>query len=394
MMTRAIFLFVVLGIGLFIGTQFSGQQGYVLISIANETVEMSVTTLVIFIVGVLAVLFGLEYVIKKTLNMSSTTWNWFSVRKLKRARRNTNEGIVKLLEGDWQGAERKVIRWANHHDMPLLCYLIASEAAQEMGDENKRDKYLELAQQQDSSNLAVQLTKARQQVRERDFSHALETLSGLLRENSSNPMVLNLLKVTYIHLERWSLLLEIMPKLTKAKLIDAEERSKLSKQAQCGIIEQVAKTEGSEGAVAFWNSLTRKVRQDSDIVVCLAKQLIERHADSDAYTLVVESLKKQHNKVLIQLIPEIKLADNHPAIMMLKGFVKKNAEDVTSHSTLAKMYILDEKWGEAQQHLEKALLIRADVSDYSDLAMVLEKQNLTHAANDVSRQALTLISAR
>ncbi len=67
-MVRLIFLFVVLGAGLFVGTQFSGQQGYVLISIANKTIEMSVTTLVIFVIAALAALFLLEYVVK----------NWFT----------------------------------------------------------------------------------------------------------------------------------------------------------------------------------------------------------------------------------------------------------------------------------------------------------------------------
>ncbi|MGR5471477.1 heme biosynthesis protein HemY, partial [Vibrio astriarenae] len=56
-MVRLIFLFVILGVGLFVGTQFSGQQGYVLISIANKTIEMSVTTLVIFVIATLAALF-------------------------------------------------------------------------------------------------------------------------------------------------------------------------------------------------------------------------------------------------------------------------------------------------------------------------------------------------
>ncbi|MCA2429209.1 heme biosynthesis protein HemY, partial [Vibrio chemaguriensis] len=64
-MIRLIFLFVVLGAGLFAGTQFSGQQGYVLISIANKTIEMSVTTLVIFVIAALTGLFLLEYLIKK-----------------------------------------------------------------------------------------------------------------------------------------------------------------------------------------------------------------------------------------------------------------------------------------------------------------------------------------
>lgn len=136
-MFRIVFLFIVLGLGLFAGTLFSDQQGYVLISFANTTTEMSVTTLVIFVIAALAALFLLEFIIKRSLRATSATWNWFSIRKLKRARRYTNEGIIKLLEGDWKAAEKKVTRWANHHDMPLLCYLIASEAAQGMGDDSK-----------------------------------------------------------------------------------------------------------------------------------------------------------------------------------------------------------------------------------------------------------------
>ena len=71
-MFRLIFLFVVLGAGLFVGTQFSGQQGYVLISIAEKTIEMSVTTLVVFVIAALAGLFLLEYLIKKLVYASST----------------------------------------------------------------------------------------------------------------------------------------------------------------------------------------------------------------------------------------------------------------------------------------------------------------------------------
>lgn len=391
-MIRAIFLFAVLGIGLFLGTQFSGQQGYVLISIADKTIEMSVTTLVIFMVALLAGLFSLEYLIKKTLYMSSTTWNWFSVRKIKRARRYTNEGIVKLLEGDWQTAEKRVTRLVNHHDMPLLCYLIASEAAHEMGDTSKRDKYLELAMQQEDAKLAVQLTKARQNVRDKAFEQALAELVEIKDDFPNNAMMMNLLKTVYIHLNMWQPLLEIMPKLTKVKLISQQEQADLFKQAQCGMIAEVASLKGSEGAIAHWNSLPRKLRQDSEIVGCLAKQLMLRHADSEAYTLVVEFLKKQRDDSLLALIPQMKLVDPYPAIVLLQEMIKKDENDASARSAIAQFYVKEQKWADAQQQLEKALTVRTNVTDYAQLAMVLEKQNLNHAAGDVSRKALTLIN--
>lgn len=393
-MIRFIFLFTVLGLGLYAGTQFSGQQGYVLISIANTTIEMSVTTLVIFMVAALAGLFGLEYLIKKSLYATSATWNWFSVRKMKRARRYTNEGIVKLIEGDWQAAEKKVTRWANHHDMPLLCYLVASEAAQEMGDEQKRDRYLALADKQDSSGLAVQLTRARLLVRTERFSDALAVLEPLKSAYPANPVLLGLLKTCYLKLKQWKPLLDLLHKLEKAKLIDSSEREALFLDGQCGLMEELAQQQGSEGVMTHWNSaLSRKERQNSRLVACLARQLMARKADSQAFMILREALKKRTDDTLVALLPELNLPDAHSVEVLLQGITKKQPESAAAYSALAQLAMRAEQWPQAQQLLEKALSLRADVSDYAHLADVLERQHMSQAASDVSRQALTLINS-
>ncbi|WP_104400927.1 heme biosynthesis protein HemY [Vibrio penaeicida] len=390
-MIRAIFLFVFLGIGLYAGTQFSGQQGYVLISIADKTIEMSVTTLVIFIIGILAALFGLEYLIKKLLYTSSATWNWFSVRKMKRARRYTNEGIIMLLEGDWKGAEKKVTRWANHHDMPMLCYLVASEAAQGLGDKSKRDHYLGLASKQENSDLAVELTRAKQLVRDSQYELALDTLYSLRDRYTANPIVIELLKTVYEELALWQNTIDLLPQLKKAKLIDPIEHDSLMLKAQCGLLADVAQQKGSEGLLAYWNGLPKKARQDETLVHCLLEQLIERKADSQAYIIVRDRLKKQPDDKLYSLISEMNLPDLHPAVVLLQGALQKDGESAIVHSTLAQLLMRQENWSEAQYHFEQALKLRQDISDYAYLADVLEKQQLTQAAGDVSRKALSLI---
>lgn len=392
-MIRWIFLFLVLGAGLFVGTQFSGQQGYVLISIANKTIEMSVTTLVIFVIALLAALFGLEYLFKKLVYASSTTWNWFNVRKQKRSRRYTNEGIVKLLEGDWKGAEKKVTRWANHHDMPLLCYLVASQAAHEQGNKDERDKYIELASQQDNSQLAVELTKAKQQISERNFEAAFDTLSTLKGNYPNNTAVLGLLKTTYVELKLWQPLIELTPKLVKSKIITAEEQVALEQKAQCGLLHDVAKQQGSEGLISHWNKLSRKQKQNTHLVSCFVKQLIARKADSEAFTVIKENIAKSETNELYTLLPELNLADHHPVVVMLEKAVKKDDSNAEAHSALAQFYLREQKWTEAQAHFEKALELRSNVSDYGYLSDALEKQNLTKAAHEVSRKALGLVKS-
>ncbi|MGF1698596.1 heme biosynthesis protein HemY [Vibrio lamellibrachiae] len=391
-MFRSIFLFVVLGLGLFAGTQFAGQQGYVLISVANKTIEMSVTTLVIFIIATLAALFLLEFLIKKALRTSSTTWNWFSVRKLRRSRRYTNEGIIKLLEGDLKVAEKKVMRWANHHDMPLLCYLVASEAAQGMGDKQKRDHYLTKASEQENAHLAVELTKAKQQVREAEYELAFDTLSNLKNEYPNNSILLNLLKTVYLELKLWQPLIELSPKLIKAKLIGSEEQAAILQKAQCGLLAEIAVQKGSEGLITHWDKLPKKVKTDSHLITCFIKQLIGRKADNEAYIVLKESLKKHTTPELFELLPEMNLTDTHPPIQLLKTTIKKDNTNASAHSALAQFYLRESNWKDAQTHLETALSIRSNVSDYAYLADALEKQDMSKAAHEVSKKALMLVN--
>ncbi|MGC9421311.1 heme biosynthesis protein HemY [Vibrio sp.] len=391
-MIRLLFLFIVLGLGLFAGTQYAGQQGYVLISIANKTLEMSVTTLVILMIATLAGLFFLEYLIKKLLRASSTTWNWFSVRKQRHSRRYTNEGIVKLLEGDWKQAERKVTRWANYHDMPQLCYLIAAEAAHGMGKTKQRDHYLALAAQQKDAALAVELTRAKQQLSEKNWSAALDTLTQLHRDHPDHLMIIKLLKQVYLALEQWQPLLDLLPKLVKAQLLTRSEAEQLTLTAQQGILTTVASEKGSEGLLTYWSGLPKKLKNQPAMVATLVQQLMKRKADHQAFTLIKEGLKKQPSPELYALLPQLNIPDHHPITAFLQQQLRQDSNNPDLHSALGQLLLRSQQWQDAQQHLEKALSIRPDASDYAYLAEVLDQQNRPQAAHDVARKALSLFT--
>lgn len=392
-MIRLLLLAIVLVGGLIVGTTFADQQGYVLISVADTTIEMSLTTLVIFIGALIAGLFLLEIIVKRILSVSNFTRGWFSARHLRKARYNTFKGMIKLHEGEWKEAERLITKGGRHNDFPLLNYLAAAEAAQGRKQIVQRDKYLQLASEQSDSRLAVALTSAKLQMREEQYEFALATLQSVKVDYPRNPVLLELLKECYLALNEWQALKHIIHPLIKANLISDQQALELEEKAECGLMELIASKQGTAGLLEHWNALPKKLKKHVPVLVCLIKQLHSRKADSEAYIILRDNLKKYSDDRLVALLPTLNLADYHPATVLLESMANYDARNPVIQSTLGQLYMRAEKWQPAREHFEAALEVREDMSDYAYLARVLDKQNRKQAAADLSRKALTMMGS-
>ena len=81
---------------------------------------MSLTTLVIFFVVALAIIYTLEWIVTRFFRLSNNTYNWFSRRKRVKAQRQTLEGLMKMNEGDYAKAEKLIGKNAKHSAEPVL----------------------------------------------------------------------------------------------------------------------------------------------------------------------------------------------------------------------------------------------------------------------------------
>ncbi|OAN19164.1 heme biosynthesis protein HemY [Photobacterium jeanii] len=389
-MIKLLLLVAALIAGIVVGPMLAGNQGYVLISAANQTIEMSLTTLILLVVVLLGAFFLIENILKRVFSLSSSTRGWFMGRKVRKARALTSNGLMKVIEGDWKQAEKLVVKAAKHSDTPLLNFLAAAEAAQGQGDTAQRDDYLRQASDIDQQNLAVALTRAKLQMRQKEYEQAQATLREIQQSHSRNPIMLGLLKECYVQLEDWKPLLALLPQLEKQHVINSDEAVVLANKAECGLMAHIAQHGGSDGLMGHWNSLSRKDKQRPELVACFVRQMIAKKADSEAYTVLRDSLKKQSNDTLIGLVAELDLPDRHPAIVRLQDLLRYDSNNAVTHSTLGQLFMREQKWEEAKSHFEQAVAIRPDVTDYAHLVSVLEKLNDEQGAANVSRQALTL----
>ncbi|PSV42725.1 heme biosynthesis protein HemY [Photobacterium indicum] len=389
-MIKLLLLVAALIAGIVVGPMLAGNQGYVLISAANQTIEMSLTTLILLVVVLFGVFFLVETILKRLLSAGSSTRGWFSGRKVRKARVQTSNGLMKVIEGDWKQAEKLVVKSAKHSDTPLLNYLAAAEAAQGQGNATLRDQYLLQAAELDDNSLAVALTRAKLQYRQAQYEQALATLQDIKQNNSRNPILLALLKDCYIQLEDWQPLLNLLPQLEKTGVLTTQQATDLELQAECGLMAHIGQHSGSDGLMGHWNALSRKAKQRPELICCFVKEMIKRKADSEAYTVLCDSLKKQTDPRLISLVAELNLPDVHPAIVRLQDLLRFDSSNPATHSALGQLFIREQKWEEAKTHFEQAIKLGPTVSDYAYLVEVLDKLNDNQGAADVSRQALTL----
>lgn len=389
-MIKILLLVLTLIAGLAVAPHIAGNQGYVLITIADNIFEMSVSTLLVLFFILVCALFTLEFILRKLFAIPTSANKWILTRKTSKARELTNSGLLKLLEGDWKQAEKLVVKGAEHADAPLLNYLAAAEAAQYRGDVESRDHYLQLASDYKGNSLATSLTRAKLQFHQGQYEQALASLKDLQESHPRNKILLSLLKDTYVQLNDWQALLKLMPTLTRNDVLTEKQASQLSVDAECGLMTHIVNQQGTAGLLKHWSGLSRQNKHQTPIVAFLVKELIKQESDSAAYTILREAIKKRPDEELISLIPQLNLTDYHPVINKLNELLKVNENNAAIHSALGQLYYRTNSWENARKHFEKTLEGRQNVNDYAWLVDTLEKLDDTGTANQISREALKI----
>ncbi|SQC49212.1 HemY-like protein [Klebsiella pneumoniae] len=105
-MLKILLLFALLIAGIVLGPMIAGHQGYVLIQTDNYNIETSVTGLVIILILAMVVLFAIEWLLRRIFRTGAHTRGWFVGRKRRRARKQTEQALLKLAEGDYQQVEK------------------------------------------------------------------------------------------------------------------------------------------------------------------------------------------------------------------------------------------------------------------------------------------------
>ncbi len=378
-----------------IGLAVSGDPGYVQIVYREWTLE---TSLVLLVIVLLLAFFAFHYVLRLWTAMRRFPKRLAHLQKqkrLNRARTALTHGLVKLAEGDWAVAEKELTKHTEHSETPLINYLAAARAAQEQGADDRRDNYLQLAQQcKPGHDVATGLTQATLQIAHRQTGQALTTLHKLRGTAHKNTAVLKLLMALYIESQEWQHLLELLPDLRRLGVIDNQRADDLEGTAHAKLLARAAQGPDSLALVKTWQQVPQKLRQHESILSEYASALIAQGAGEQAETMLQEAIQKNWGDTLAHLYGLAAGADPAKQLTRAEAWLKDHENNATLLLTLGHLSLRNRLWGKARRYLESSISTGAKPETYQMLGQLLERLGEQENALDCYRKGLALTAGK
>ena len=398
-MIRALFLMLLLLAGLIAGPYLSGKQGYVRIETTNHIIEMSLTTLVIFFVISLAVVYSIEAAINRFCNLSNNTYSWFSRRKRVKAQKQTLEGLMRMDEGDYSKAEKLIGKNAKHSDEPVLNFIKAAEAAQQRGDEFSANRYLIQATEiAGTDSLILEIARTRILLQQNKLPAARSSVDSLLIMASRNKEVLKLAVDIYLKSKAYQALDNILEQVEKSGLYSAEEFEKLQRRVEDDLLDEKMNEDGVDGLLDWWDEQPRKRRHDSYVKLGLIRRLIDANDHESAYELMLELVKTLDDdnspltQGLFKQISRLQPEDNSKLVKMVSKWAKSAnpTAQCLANRALGYLYVRNNDFAKADE-VFKNLIANKDKLEPNDITMasyVFEQMGDKAAAQQLREEGL------
>lgn len=367
------------------------DPGYVIINFREWRIEMS---LVLLIATALLGFFILYYLIRFIINarhIPQSLSNWKKQRRTRKAREAMSQGLMALAEGNWNGAEKSLVKYVNISDTPVLNYLNAARAAQKLGATERRDYYLLKANEvMPKANIAIALTQAELQVNQGQMEQALATLTNLQRNAPRNANVQKLLLRLYVELHDWERLLELLPKLTRQHLISQDQYQRLEQKSYTELVKRAAADSDIRYLNATWQRVPRHLKQDESLLRTYANELVRLGAVSDAENILYQSLNKKWDDSLVYLYGTFYSGDLSRQLSRAEVWLKKHHNDPTLLLTAGRLCVRNNLWGKARQYLEASAAVGMHPETYKELGNLLEHMGEADQAREYYRKGLAM----
>jgi HemY protein len=370
-----------------------GNAGYVIIGLDRWVLETSLYVTAVTLVAAFILLYGLIRLVTRTLRLPTALKQRGSAQRSKRSQDALIAGLLETAEGNWEKAERNLIRHAADSGIPLINYLTAARAAHSRGAHEQRDEYLKLAHESTpKAELAVGLTRAELQLSTRQFKEALESLTHLNRIAPSHAAVLRLMHQAYAQMEDWESLQRLIPALHSNKVLMEAEIKLLETETYSALLKRKSEAGDPAALRELWGHIPQHIRELTGIETLYCAAMIEAGAGAEVEETLRLALGRDWNETLLVLYGCIQMADTERQIHHAETWLTLHPRDAVLLRVLGKLALRIGQREKAENYLQRSLDAEPSVEAYRLMGDLLFEQKDYAAASRYYRGGLMCAS--
>lgn len=392
-------LALVAGAGLWHLLQY--DAGYILIVVAGKTIEMRFAFAVLSLLLLILLLRWGWRLLRGTLGIFSGSWRAAVGRRALRTELRTQRGLLSYIEGDWQGAQRDLLKAAKDLPRPLVHYLAAARSAHEMGQDEKAAELLNQAEQlalASGNKLVVLLSQARLLLWRQQYDACLTKLHLAKTLAPHHPVVLDLLQQVYAIRGDWTSLEQLLPELRRYKALPEKILSAIEQCVYLSLLQDAGKGIRGQGqdqaALAelqqVWQRLPKAARLLPEYATAYGKLLVLAQEHDQAETLLRHALKEHWSAPLVELYGLAAPGDRQAQLHHAQRWAQDHPEDAELHLALGRICLRNELWGKARDHFQQSLRLRPTPAAYAELGRLLAHLGEHTPSTEHFRQGLLL----
>lgn len=355
-----------------VGTLAGRDSGYVLLSYGGHEIVTSLW----FALGVVIALWLLIKLfislISSLLSSGKLFGRWNAGRRRKGSKRQTEMGLLLMAEEEWSDARRSLLGGASGASAPMLNYLQAALASNELGQLKRRDELLQKATDSTpGAQFAVDLAAARMQLANTDGSEvdaALEKLVRLRDQAPRHQIVGEFLARAYEKKGDFSALETQLGKLKRMRKEHPEDVARM--EAAIGrhkVLDAFASDADAKGAVAVWKRLDKHVRNNATFVSDVVDALTAAGANDEAADVLVGALNDVWSPSLLARYIDLPGVESAQATQA-KTWLKTNAKDAGVQLLAARAAARDGDFPAALEHAKKSEQAKPSAAAQSEIA--------------------------
>lgn len=341
------------------------NPGYVMIAVGKGYVEMTLLTLLVWLVGIWLVMRTVVFVFSRIWRLKSQTSFYFFNKSEKKAQLALRQGLTAYLLGDYKRAEQLLSGSGKHSGLLEHKHMFAAAAADANGDDGKVLMHLNALDEDDSDTV---LLKAKLMLNRHEWSMAHELVEPLYKSKPKEDAVLRVYIETLEGKEDWQTLLSMLPLVEKRKLFDEQALSDFTAKVVRGALFDTAQKQNFDAAEQQFNTLPGKLKKQDSAIGAYVQLLLENGRGEQAQTVLVKAMKKSSVEAFMPLFRAVRFDQVIELNKFLQSALKKDEND--PHLLRALGYVAAGRgdWGLVVNSMSRTLGPGSDINDLKTLA--------------------------